>query len=122
MAFCFFADFFDVCWSDYGGLVAEGVSYEGEDGGDFFVREHFERRHGNDTGVVRAFDFDGALESVEGEFDEAFFAAGDPFAAGDGWELGGGETFAVGLVTSDAMTFSVEDLGAFGEDDLVGSF
>ena len=71
---------------------------------------------------MRAVDFDGALEPVEGEFDEAFFAAGDPFAAGDGWELGGGETFAVGLVTSDAMTFSVEDLGAFVEDDLVGSF
>jgi hypothetical protein len=41
-------------------------------------------------------------------------------AMGGNWAAG--RTFAVGLVTSDAMTFSVEDLGAFGEDDLVGSF
>ena len=66
MAFCFFADFFDARWSDDGGFVAEGVSDEGEDGGNFFVGEHFEGRHGNDAGVVRAVDFDGTLEPLEG--------------------------------------------------------
>ena len=45
-SFFFFADFFDACWSDDGGFVAEGVSDEGEDGGDFFVVEHFEGRSG----------------------------------------------------------------------------
>ena len=39
-------DFFDAYWSDDGGFIATGVSYEVEDGGVFFVREHSEGRRG----------------------------------------------------------------------------
>ena len=73
------ADFFDLGGGDHGGGVAEGVSDVGEDGGHFFIAEGFEGGHGDLAGVFLAFDFDGSEEAVHGEFDEAFFAALDPF-------------------------------------------
>jgi len=74
-----FADFLDLGGSDHGGLVAEGVANVGEDGGEFFVGELLEGGHGDLAGVFFALDFDGSEESVKGEFNEAFFAALDPF-------------------------------------------
>ena len=84
LAFCFFAHFFDGGRSDNRGFVAEGVSNKGEDGGDFLVGEVFKWSHGDDAGVFCAFDFDGAVKTMESEFDETFFASGNPFAGGDG--------------------------------------
>jgi len=106
LGFCGLADFSYFGGGDDGGFVTEGVSDVGEDVGDFFVRELLEGGHGDLAGVFFAFDLDGAEEAVEGELDEAFFTALHPFGFGERGEHGGGEAFAIGLVTGDAVAFA----------------
>jgi hypothetical protein len=110
------ADFSYFGGGDDGGFVAESVSDVGEDGGEFFVGELFEGGHGDLAGVLFSFDFDGAQESVEGELDEAFFAALDPFGSAERWEHGGGEALAIGLVAGDAVAFAAVYFMAFLEE------
>ena len=112
-----FTDFFDFGGGDHGGFVAEGVADVGEDGGEFFVGELLEGGHGNLAGVFFAFDFDGAQEAVEGKFDEAVFAAIDPFCFGKRREHGGGEAFAIGLVAGDAVAFATVNFRSLFEED-----
>lgn len=114
-----FADGFDFGGGDDGGFVAEGVSDVGEDGGEFIVGELSEGGHGDLAGVFFAFDFDGAEEAVEGEFDEAVFAALDPLGARERGEHRGGEAAAIGLVAGDAVAFAGVDFGSFFEGDEV---
>ena len=116
LGFCGHADFFDFGGGDDGGFVAEGVSDVGEDGGDFLVGELFEGGHGDLAGVLFSFDFDGAKQAVESDFDEAFFAALDPLGSGQWREHGGGEAFAIGLVAGDAVAFAAVNFMAFLEE------
>ena len=115
-----FADGFDFGGGDDGGFVVEGVSDVGEDGGEFFVGELSEGGHGDLAGVFFTFDLDGAEEAVEGEFDEAVFAALGPLGARERGEHRGGEAFAIGLVAGDAVAFAIVDFGSFFEGDEVG--
>jgi len=82
----------------------------------------FEGGHGDLAGVYFPFDLDGTEEAVESEFDEAVFAALDPFGARERGEHGGGEAFAIGLVAGDAVSFAAVNFGSFIEGDEVCSF
>lgn len=108
-----FADLFDFGRGDHGGLVAEGVSHVGQDGGDLLIAELFEGGHGNLARVLFAVDFDGAEEAVQGDLDEAFFASLDPFGLAERGKHGGGESCAIGLVAGDAVTFAAVNFRAF---------
>lgn len=59
---------------------------------------------------------------MEGDFNQAFFAALDPFGPGQRREHGGGEAFAIGLVTGDAMAFAAVNFVAFFEEGKGFSF
>lgn len=91
---------------DHGSFVAEGISDVGENGGELFIGELLEGRHGNLPGVIFSFHFDGAEKAVEGEFNEAIFGAVDPLGAGEWWEHGGGKAGAVSLVAGDAVALA----------------
>ena len=101
---------------DHGSFVAKGISDVGENGGELFIGELLEGRHGNLPGVIFSFHFDGAEKAVEGEFNEAIFGAVDPLGAGEWWEHGGGKAGAVSLVAGDAVALAGVNFVAFFEE------
>src|SRR3546814_10163891 len=71
-------DFCDLVRADRGGLIAECVTDVGKDGGYLFVVQHaFEGGHGDVAGVFFAFNFKGAHQAFEDDFNKTFFIAVD---------------------------------------------
>ena len=74
------------------------------------------RRHRHLAGILHTLDGDGANQSLEGKFDQAFIVLEHPFAASQGRESSGRETAAIGLMAGGAVGFARVNLGAFAEE------
>lgn len=109
------ADYGDLGWLDRRGLVAEAVADVGEDRRCFGIIKHAaEGSHRDVAGVFLAVKFEGAHETMEGEFDEAVGIAVNPGAVGE-WRERGVDAFSIGLVANGAMGVAVIDFMTGGK-------